>query len=122
MEAQLTKEVTQQCKKFNRRFPEVIVLLHEEGAGVCTVAEKGPKKGKKSLAVVDQSLGSAQKTKSKRATDLGKEEDPPSAERKGPVGPPPVEKLPVGLVASMRAANPRENPSPDMDPENLTYG
>jgi hypothetical protein len=122
MEAQLTKEVTQQCRKFNRRYPEVIVVLHEEGAGVHTVAEKASKKGTKSPAVVNQSLGSAQKTKSKRNADSGKENVAPNTRQTVPMDPTAVQKLPAGLVASRRAANPRENPSPGMDPKDLTYG
>jgi hypothetical protein len=120
MEGQLTKEVTQQCKKFNRRMPEVIIVLHEESTGVNVASNKGQSQGKAGNAAMTQHLGSSQKSKSRQGPDVGKEKTP-ETKRKGPASPL-VEKLPAGLVANRRAANPRENPSPDMDPEDLTYG
>ena len=109
------------CREFNSRRPEVVVVVHEMdqeiGALADTVAGR----------VVDGSSprGSAP---SGQGGGRGRGRGPgPGQPKRMPVAgrarrAPPAQKLPPGMVKARQAANPRENPDPNADPKDLTYG
>lgn len=116
LERKLTRKIGDVCGSFNKKFPEVIVVMHEKDPRAGAVA-KAKNKGEPVPSSNDRKSASKGRSGDARA-GRGASSATKAAKREAPQSSP----LPAGLVASRKASNPRENPSPDADPESLTYG
>lgn len=111
IERQMTNTVRKTCKRFNSKRPEVLVIAHE----------RNPQAGMIAATASTQPARYARPDHKNR--ERGGRGPIRAAIKPAPsLSPPPsTSVLPAGLVQKRRAANPREQPHPDADPDSLTY-